>query len=234
MLTRWTLLDLECVALPNAKDYIPTIQAPANYTKPESIDAYVTAETAKALDKAGLDPDTCRIVCAGLIEHDGAEHVLIATDDDQERAILERVWRSVNRTTPMVGYGLTWYDAGVLVRRSQLLGVKVPAEFYKQGKYRHDWIVELADYLTLNGMIEQKKGRGLDYHCKRFGIQVEDAYSGKDIAALWREGNVEGIKAHCAADIERIRLLAERLDVIAPANHFNVIPVQPLEEAGAF
>ena len=109
----------------------------------------------------------------------------------------------------MLGYGLTWFDAGVLVRRSQLLSVRVPSEFYRQAKYRHDWIVDLADYQRLNGLIElsteQRKGRGLEWYCKRFGIDVEDAHDGADVAQLWKAGNLDAIKAHCAADLLRPR-----------------------------
>lgn len=217
MLTRFCLLDLECVALPDALDYLPKIEAPGNYTKKESIDAYVQAETMKALDRAALDAECCQIVAFGLHAHTMPEPtVLLAADEAEEARRLEWVWQSINATTPMVGYGLTWYDAGVLVRRSQILGVPVPTGFYKQGKYRHDWIVELADYLTLNGMIEQKKGRGLDYHCRRLGINVPDSHTGQDIAALWKAGDLTGIHAHCLADLGRIRLLAERLRVIEP------------------
>ncbi len=215
MLTRFVLLDLECVALPDAVDYLPKIEAPGNYTKQDSIDAYVQAETMRQMSRAALDPDCCQIVAFGFQDAlMGAPRVMLAADETEEARRLESIWQMINRTTPMVGYGLTWYDAGVLVRRSQILGVKVPSEFYKQGKYRHEMIVELADFLTLNGMIEQKKGRGLDYHCRRLGISVPDSHTGSDIAELWRAGDLEGIEAHCQADMWRIRLLAERLDLV--------------------
>ena len=236
MLTRWTLLDLETVGAPDAELWLPTIDPDGRLTDEAKIKADIEKKKAALLAKAGLHPELCRIVCAGLTEHDGTERILVATNKEQEAALLSCVWLSVNRTTPMVGYGLTWFDAGVLVRRSQLLGVKVPSEFYKQGKYRHDWIVELSDYLTLNGMIdlrpEQRKGMGLDYHCRRFGIDVEDAHSGKDVAQLWAEGNIEAIKAHCAADMSRIRQLADWLGVIDLSRVQSQDAVT--EEAGAF
>jgi len=249
MLNRFTLLDLEAVAAPDALEWYPTVEADprllAELETPIEADKRLTdpkkiaddlakknaaraelptriaddlaKRTAALLESAVFDADACRIVCVGLREHDGSEYVTCVLSERQERAALEDVWQRVNQTTPMLGYGLTWYDAGVLVRRSQLLGVPVPAAFYRQGKYRHDMIIELADYLTLNGMIEQRKGRGLDYHCKRLGITVDDAHTGKDIAALWAAGDLDGITAHCQADITRIRLLAERLGVIPVA-----------------
>jgi predicted 3'-5' exonuclease similar to PolB exonuclease domain len=234
MLTRYCLLDLETVALDNAREWLPKIVAPANYSKPETINAYVQGETMKALDSAALDPETCRIVCVGVQAnfHEQPQAALAHTEAE-EFALLTSVWNILNRTTPMVGYGLTFFDAGVLVRRSQLLGVRVPSEFYKQGKYRHDWIVELSDYLTLNGMIEQKKGRGLDYHCTRLGITVDDPYSGKDVAQLWRDGNHEAIQDHCLADLMRIRALAERIGVIERPRAMP-LPITPISDVVVF
>lgn len=235
MLTRWTIIDLETVAVDDAAKWLPTIEPDGRLTDAAKIAADIERKRTAMIDRGGLDPDLCRIVCAGIREHDGAEHIMLASTDDGERAILERIWRSINRTTPMLGYGLTWFDAGVIVRRSQLLGVKVPLDFYRQAKYRHDMIVDLSDYLTVNGLIdfrpEQRKGRGLDFYCRRFGIEVADDHDGSDVAELWREGNIAAIKAHCAADIERIARLAEHLDVIETPDLFRTVPTLAPEGA---
>ncbi len=81
------------------------------------------------LESAALDADACEIKCIGLREHDGTEHVIVTPDAKAERDGLCRVWASINYTTPMLGYGVSFFDAGVLVRRSQLLGVPVPSGF---------------------------------------------------------------------------------------------------------
>lgn len=217
MLNRYVILDVETIGAPDAEQWIGEITAPGNYSKPDTIAKYLTEEKANRIARAPLDADLCRIVAFGMQSHvHDAPVVFIAHTEEDERDCLQQVWLNVNATTPMLGYGVSWFDAGVLVRRSQLLGVTVPSGMYEQGKYRHPWIVELADRLTLNGMIDQQKGRGLDYHCKRFGITVDDPYSGKDVAQLWADGNIEAIKSHCLADLSRIRQLAERLQVIQP------------------
>ncbi len=236
MLTRFTLVDLETVTAPDALPFMPPIEPDGRLTDPVKIAADIEKKTAAFIERGGLDPDFCQIVCAGIREHDGTEIILTATTPVEEARILNHVWRSVNRTCPMLGYGLTWFDFGVLVRRSQLLSVTVPADVYQQAKYRHDLIVDLSDYLTVNGLIdfrpEQRKGRGLDFYCRRFGIEVKDDHDGADIAALWKAGNMDAIAAHCAADLLRIRLLAEDLGVIGPSPVATL--VQPLEETGAF
>jgi hypothetical protein len=226
MLTRWTIVDLECVPDEHCRQWLGPIDAPKNYVKEDVIAAYIRDETERRVQLAGLDADLCRIVCAGIQPWDTDGAVIKVLNETDERRVLERIWQSVNATTPLVGYGLTWYDAGVLVRRSQLLNVRVPEGFYKQGKYRHDWIVELAERLTLNGMIDQKKGRGLDYHCRRFGIQVDDEFTGADVAKLWAEGAHDAVMSHCMADLLRIQRLAERLHVIPELR--EVEPALPL------
>lgn len=215
MLTRYVLLDLETIAAPDVRDWLPPVEADKRLTDVTKIHADLALKLAVQLEMAPLDPDLCQIAAFGWQTE--AQHepmTLLCTAPGDEAAGLNVVWSLLSKTRPMVGYGLTWFDAGVLVRRSQLLGVLIPSWIYTQGKYRHDCIVELSDYLTLNGMIEQKKGRTLDYHCRRFGIYVEDAISGKDVGKAWADERYDTVRLHLEADIRRIRQLAERLKVI--------------------
>jgi hypothetical protein len=56
--------------------------------------------------------------------------------------------------------------------------------------------------------------RSLDAFCKRFGIVVTDDWTGADVPTLIKAGNWAGVEAHCLADLERTRLLAERIGVL--------------------
>jgi len=215
MFSRYTLLDLETISAADCEQWLQPIEQDKRFTDPAKIADDLAKKKAALIDSAALDADLCQIVAVGLQQHTEEEpRAFLIPEEGTEREALDLIWRHVNATTPFVGYGLTWFDAGVLVRRSQLLDVRVPSAIYKQGKYRHDLIVELADYLTLNGMIEQKKGRTLDYHCQRLGIQVADGVSGKDVGELWRSGQHEAVRAHLLADMQRLSALAVRLGVI--------------------
>ena len=220
MVSRFLLLDVETIAAEGCEKWLPSVEADARLTDPVKIAADLAKKQTALLERAPLDADLNKIIAFGWRSSRGQDCVLATPTETAEKDCLELVWQYVAEGIPLVGYGLSWFDAGVLVRRSQLLGVDVPERFYEQGKYRHPLIIELADRLTLNGMIEQKKGRGLEYHCQRFGITVEDAHTGKDIAELWRMRDMGGILAHCGADLQRIRLLAQRL---------GVIPGEPVE-----
>ena len=113
MLTRYVLLDLETIALPDAAEWLPKVEAPANYTKQISIDAYVQGETLKALDRAALDPDCCRIICAGWQGPLDAEpQIRICTTDQQEIETLTTLWErrielvdAMWQAPPFLGYG---------------------------------------------------------------------------------------------------------------------------------
>lgn len=215
MLTRYCLLDLETATAPDCERWLPPIEPDKRFTDPAKVEADLATKRAAQITMAALDPDLNQIVAFGWqTEEMTRPSATVCVSESGERVMLEMIWQTVTLTRPMVGYGLTWFDAGVLVRRSQLLGVLVPSWVYRQGKYRHDAIIELADRLTLNGMIEQKKGRTLEYHCKRFGIHVDDPVTGKDIASLWEAGDLQAITSHVTGDIDRIRQLAERLCVI--------------------
>lgn len=203
---------------------------------PAKIEADIAERKAAQFAAAALDADVCQIIAVGMqTEEMPRPAAFILTTEAIESNTIEWVWQLVTLSRPMVGYGLTWFDLGVLVRRSQLLNVLVPSWVYKQGKYRHDVVIELADYLTLNGMIEQKKGRTLDYHCRRFGIQVDDAVTGKDVAELWKNGDHESITKHVIGDIDRIRQVAERLGRIpvggSPA---RLLPTEQEKEEAVF
>ena len=230
MLTRYCILDLETIAAPDCERWLSPFEADKRLTDPVKIANDIANKRQAQLDAAAIDADLCQIVMVGMELWNSGPTVLTILTDDDERKALERVWQTLSATCPMLGYGVSFYDAGVLVRRSQLLGVRVPEKFYHFGKYHHDWIVDLADRFTLNGRIEQKKGRGLDYHCQRLGIEVEDSVSGADVAGLWATNEVELIRKHCLADLMRIRLLAERLGVIAPVNTEDVT----VQESGVF
>lgn len=216
MLNRYLLLDLETTCAHDAEQWMTPPEADKRLTDPAKIADDLAKKKAAQLETAPLDPDLCQIVAFATHLHSGEPSVRVTTTVDDERDALDIVWGYALEGVPFVGYGLTWFDLGVLVRRSQLLGVPVPRRIYEQGKYRHPAVIELADYLTLNGMIEQKKGRGLDYHCRRLGLHVEDAHSGKDVAALWQAGDLAAIEAHALADLQRIRQLAAALGVIEP------------------
>ena len=212
MLTHWICLDCETIAAPDAEQWLPPVTANRTLKDPEKIAADLAAKKAEQMDGLALDPDLCQIVVIGLDIPTRPTPLMLTGDEAQ---ILRDCWGLMHvQSAPIVGYGLTWFDLGVLVRRSQLLRVPVPEWAYKQGKYRHDRLIELSDYLTLNGLIDQKKGRGLEYHCRRFGIEIADTITGADVGRAWADGHQDLVIDHCRADLARVKGVAQALGLI--------------------
>jgi hypothetical protein len=98
----------------------------------------------------------------------------------------------------------------VLLSRSRLLGVRAPDLNLDRYRSPHP---DLLQRLTYRGAIQ---ARSLRWFAKRFGLDTSDAFSGKEIAGLYEDGNWDAIKAHCASDVRLTRHLAERIGVLTP------------------
>ncbi len=204
------LVDIETFSLTGADAFIPEPEAPANYKDAEKIAAYVAEAKAKAVSRCALDPDLCQIVAVGIYKPGYATRISLAPDEAAERAALDEFW-NLSLGYDFVGYNILDFDLPVLIRRSQYLGVDFRNTSVDRFRSNH---VDLMQYLSWNG---KQKYRSLDFYCRRFGIQVDDATSGKDVDGMVRANDWTGVADHCRADLTKTRLLAERLGQLTPA-----------------
>jgi predicted PolB exonuclease-like 3'-5' exonuclease len=202
------ICDIETVAIDGAADYLEQPSAPSNYKDQAKIDAYIEEAKRKALDKAALDVDLCRIVAIGCW-HNELTTVQLVKTENQERALLETLWAEFPDET-FVGFNILDFDLPVLLRRSLYLGVKAPK--IDVGKYRHDRVIDLMQVLAFDGKLTY---RGLDFYCKRFGIPNDDTMTGADIGPAVARGDWTAVENHCRCDVEKTRALAERIGVLA-------------------
>ena len=216
---RSIVMDLETVAIDGAADYLQPPEAPANYTKAESIAAYVKQATEKAVSKCSLDPDLCRIVALGWLRTgvDDEPRVLTCRDESEEIYALNEFWASVRRpygggVFPLVTFNGLRFDLPVVMRRSLYLDVKYP--FMNIDRYRTTHL-DLWQKLSYNGAIS---AHGLQFYAKRFDLPIDpDPVKGEDIAALVKEGSDvcwRAVQNHCASDVKTTYLLAVRLGLI--------------------
>lgn len=201
------ILDVETFALDGADAYLEPVSAPSNYKDPAKIEQYCVEKRAELLSRCALDPDLCRIVAFGWDRGEDCG-VEIAQHENQERGLLEQLWRAIAMADAVVGFNVLSFDLPVLIRRSQYLGLNVPA--VNLDKYRTPHI-DLLDRLSFNGKI---KAHSLDFYCKRFGIEIDDPHSGTDIDGLVRAGEWDAVAAHCRADVLRTKALATRLGYV--------------------
>lgn len=210
------ILDLETVAINGARALLEPVSAPANYKDPDKIAAYIADAQKAQIDKAALYPWTARVVALGWIDDTGADTVVLCADEYAEAAALTRlasaVWRDDDRfVRPIVGFNHRVFDLPVILARSLLLGVRFPALNLDRYRTPH---TDLLEKLTWYGAIPS---RSLKWYARRFGIPVDDAVSGADIAALVAAGDWPAIEAHNRSDLRLTQALAERLGVVRGA-----------------
>lgn len=209
------IVDIECVGIDTASDYLEPVEAPSNYKDPEKIAAYIAEATAKAIDRCALDPDLARIVALGCGEAEGPDSVVICRDEETEAAALDAFWKRVMEkgafVRTLVSFNGFGYDLPVLMRRSQYLGVQHPV--LNLDRYRSPHI-DLMQRLTFNGAIKPHK---LSFYASRFGMPLTDPHSGADIAALVKAGDWQAVEDHCRSDLALTRFVAQKLRLIGQA-----------------
>lgn len=207
------VFDVETLAVDGIE--IEPVSAPANYKDPEKIAAYIAEAEKAQREKAGLYPWTNRIIALGWCEEtDDVERVSVANNDVIEatmlREFLERVVDNRGYVVPLVTFNGLGFDLPTLMARARLLGVRCPEFSIDRYRSPHP---DLMQILTFRGAIP---ARSLTWYAKRFGLNTDDAFSGKHIADLYADDNWDAIKAHCASDVRLTRQLAERLGVMRP------------------
>lgn len=212
----WTAFDCETVSIADAAEYLEPVSAPSNYKDPEKIAAYIEAGTRKALIEAALDVDLARIVAIAVQTDEVTQpQVWTCRDEHDEIIALDAFWRhvSVIPGQQLIGFCIRRYDLPLLIRRSQLLGVRYLE--IDMDRYRSRQMVDLYDKLTFHGAIDGKK---LTTYCKRFGIPAGDDVTGAEIAQCVAKGDWHAVAAHASADVCRVVALARAIGVIAAVN----------------
>lgn len=208
------IVDLETVAIDGAEALVEPAQAPSNYKDPQKIADYIKEAQRKQVEQAAIYPYTNRIVALGWCEEtDDVETVSLINNEATEARALGEFWsRVVDSRTGHVESLVTFngrrFDLPTLMVRSRFLGVRAPALNLDRYRSPHP---DLLDVLTFGGTIES---RSLGWYAKRFGLNTDDAFSGKHIGDLYADGNWDAIQAHCESDVRLTRQIAEILGVV--------------------
>lgn len=217
----WLAFDCETVAIADAAEYLEPVSAPSNYKDAEKIAAYIVDAGKRQREKAALDVDLARIVALALQTDQGAQpHVMLCRTEREEVEALESFWGHV-RVIPnqvLVGFYIRAYDIPLIVRRSQLLGVRYPD--LNMDRYRTRDYVDLHETLTFHGTIDGKK---LTTYCKRFGLQMGEDVTGAQIAECVAKDDWAAIAAHAYADVCRVVALGRAIGVLAPVEIAEVV-----------
>jgi len=207
-------LDIETVARPGAVLVLGPIKPNRGIKDPDKIAADLEKRTLARTELAATDIDINQIVCISVGTSLEDRQVWSGRQHD-EQTILGSAWAVVREFLGrssmhrIGGFCNLTFDLPTMLRRSQMLGVAYPR--LQMGKWRHDGIIDLAQVITFDGLVDLK---GLDTYCRLFGIETEpDEIAGAQIGAAVADGRWDQVERHCLADVGRCILLAERIGV---------------------
>jgi predicted PolB exonuclease-like 3'-5' exonuclease len=201
------VIDIECVATADAlASYDPADrEPPANYKSEEAIAKWREKDQAAFLRDATFSPRTSQVVAVGICDlgadiHDTPEAVVHSIDTLSESMIVDYAMRSIRAGGLLVTFNGLGFDLPFLFNRAALLGVHIPVDC---GQYlrRYTTRPHTDIFAVLSNYGQARKGDSLHGWARAFGLPVEDASSGADVAAQYAAGDWDAIRAHCRSDI---------------------------------
>jgi hypothetical protein len=221
-------LDTETAALPKAPQYVDLrdLKAPANYKDPEAIANNIAQQKATRLAKAGLDFDLARIVVGGYLAEDpgytpGPRVTVRRCPTPDAEYDLTRELLAICNDTPnivLVGHNLLGFDLPLIDRRALDHGLPMSRR-RRAPRYRGlDYgILDIQEVLSEGN---KDRWRSLDWYCDRYveglNASLDDPLpgGGADVQAAIDEGRWDEVEGHLTADLHRLHILTERLNLL--------------------
>lgn len=229
------IFDCEAYRVRNAADFlepveVPPVKADRRFSDPVKIasdlatkeaerQAEIATKTQQQLDDCALNPYTARVIALGWSwANEDTVTVRLAKTEMAEAELLRDFWGMVvdanGYVEALAGFNSRVYDLPLLLIRSMLLGVKAPALNLDRWRSPHP---DIMRELSLNEAVRFPKGQGsLRWFAKRFGLPMDDAFSGAEIAQLVESDNWDAIESHCAWDVRTCKAIAQRIGLIKP------------------
>lgn len=228
-------LDIETI--PNEREFArfveqgpdEPIKAPANWSDPGKIAAYVEKKTADW--KADLsricsfDPYLCRVASIALANSE-LEGVMTlghfgygrmpdeggSDPDDAERALLSAFWKAIAQARGVVTFNGQDFDVPIINIRSAILGVR-PTVSLETPRYRLSPNFDVFKWVTRWDR-ERSKGKGLANTCRVFGVACPGKEAGIDgsmVAGMAEAGEWARIAQYNLGDAQATWALFLRL-----------------------
>lgn len=216
---RTCTFDIETGPLPLADlaKGMPTFDAPSNFKDPEKIANAIAEKREKWLADAALDATTGRVIAIGLLYAEGDNENFVALDGlEDEAALLREFWNRLEdhhadaECGRIVGWNSAAFDLPFLMRRSWMLGVRVP-KWVRNGRWWHDDLLDLIEVYRLGDRTTTTGG--LDRLAKCFGLEGKTEPLGANFAMVWMEDRPRAL-AYLRRDVELTAELGRRLGVL--------------------
>jgi len=137
----------------------------------------------------------CRIVALG-IEAKGHSVTMIAKNEDEERLLIETLWKHIDRYVMRCGYNITAFDDAVLMFRSMQLGID-PTKKLERKKFATKQSLDL-----MTALFPASQAMKLKEVCRFMGIVPLAGYemSGDKVLDLVDAGDWDGIANYVHSD----------------------------------
>lgn len=215
--------DIETISQPEAfiRSRIPAFDpdkvALGTASKPEVVAAKIEHARLTHGDdivaKAALHPEYGQVAIVGALTKDGIRQLTL-DDEDDEDVILSALWgwclTSLANSELITGWNIKGFDLPFLVKRSWILGVKVPTRIYNPFKPKYPWSESIVDLMEVYAFGDFKsKFTSQNAACRALGIEVDEG-SGADFGELWKRDKTAAL-AYNERDLHCASQLAERL-----------------------
>ena len=207
--------------LTDAYDRARTADPPSTYKRPETIARWREDQIAEAeadgegrWRKTALSGDWGEIVCISwALDDDPVSSDYRGSLQDSERDVLGSFWRAMAETKPRFGGVPTWvghnieFDLRYLHHRSVVHNVRPTIHTHHntapwRTEYRYDTMQQWC------GMRDRIK---LTELCRILGIDITGDIDGSQVWDHFVAGDIDSIRQHCEADVERVRQVYRRL-----------------------
>ena len=190
------------------------VSVPGNYSKPETIEKYISEHKKDAWLKtalSGLQGELCAI---GWAVGDGEPMSLVRQQGDSEKALLESAYRNMESEIALlqiaqvqwIGHNVPW-DLRFLKHRSWILGVRPPFDLPCDARHGDRLFDNMQEWAGFKGMIGQER------LAKALGIPGKfEGMDGSQVFARWIEGDYEAIRQYNLSDIVTARAIYKRLN----------------------
>lgn len=211
------------------------VTAPANYSKPESIQQWLEtkgqAAKREAVGKTALDAGMGSIIAIGIATDD-FDPVVLTRDPDSEndsdllRVFCDHVEELLNDATPIsptdgerlfkpepwwVGHNVS-FDLGFIWRRAVINGITPPFAIPSPDEIRHgkNCFCTMTAWAGFGQRISLSRlSRALELPDPK---QNEEGISGANAWEFWHQGDLDTVQKYCAADVIAARSIFHRME----------------------
>lgn len=188
------------------------VTAPARYSKPESIEAWLAENregaALEALHKTCLDGATGHVCTIGWAVNDGHVHVEHAESVGEERDILAAFFKAVPpRDVTLTGHNVLGFDIPFLTKRAVIMGVELPSD-WAWPRDPKPWSKGVFD--TMTAWAGARDRISMNRLCGYLGIVSKTDFDGSMVADAWASGQHMTIAEYCDDDVRRTRAIHQK------------------------